>query len=168
MTFCSAKCIHEYRFKKEHPEKTINSALGEQIIRNENKDEVEESATEYMKRKEAEKKSKKKTVQKQESRAEQKEIIKIDENTIRKLQDSHWQEGLNWRKKMIVIIARLKRDGISYGIIFKELKKCGLTTSTANTLMDDAEFFDDNEKSVFDMSPEEYAVKVDKLRGDKK
>jgi hypothetical protein len=34
----------------------------------------------------------------------------IDDSIKRKLQDSHWQEGLTWRKKMIQIIAKLRRD----------------------------------------------------------
>jgi hypothetical protein len=80
----------------------------------------------------------------------------IDDSTKRKLQDSHWQEGLTWRKKQIQIIAQLRRDGIGENEIFKELKKCGLTNNTANRLMDDAEYLGDSEKSVFDMTPEEY------------
>src|SRR3972149_10538650 len=89
----------------------------------------------------------------------------IDENTTRQLRDSHWQNGLAWRKKMLIIIAQLRHDGISETIILKELKKSGLTTSTANTIMDDAECYNDNDgKSIFDKSPEEYAVELEKFR----
>lgn len=83
------------------------------------------------------------------------------------MMDSHWQNGLAWRKKMIIIIAKLRHDGINEAIILKELKKSGLTTSTANTLMDDAECYNDGEKSVFDKSPEEYAVEIEKFRKEK-
>jgi hypothetical protein len=90
------------------------------------------------------------------TKAEATEKKKIDESTKRKLQDSHWQEGLTWRKKMIQIIACLRHDGVGENEIFRELKKCGLVNHTANRLMDDAEYLDDSEKSVFDMTPEEY------------
>ena len=92
----------------------------------------------------------------------------IDENTIRKLQDPHWQQGLTWRKKMLLIVTQLRHDGISEAIILKELKKSGLTTSTANTIMDDAECYNDGEKSIFDKSPEEYAQELEKFRKNKK
>jgi hypothetical protein len=62
------------------------------------------------------------------------ENYRINEATIRKLQDSHWQEGLAWRKKMIQIIAQLRRDGVREGSIFRELKKCGLTNNIARHL----------------------------------
>ena len=88
----------------------------------------------------------------------------IDESTKRKLQDSHWQEGLTWRKKMIQIVAKLRRDGVSEKEIFTELKKCGLTNHTANRLMDDAEYLGDSEKSVFDITPEEYANEIYRKR----
>ena len=62
------------------------------------------------------------------------ENYRINEATIRKLQDSHWQEGLTWRKKMIQIIAQLRRDGVREDAIFRELKKCGLTNNIARHL----------------------------------
>ena len=88
----------------------------------------------------------------------------IDENTLRKLRDSHWQSGLIWRKEKIEIAANLRRNGISEKVIFRELKKCGLTNSTANEIMNDAEYFNDGEKSIFDKSPEEARKEVDKFR----
>ena len=89
----------------------------------------------------------------------------INEKTIRQLRDSHWQAGVAWRKKMLILIAQLRHDGISEAIILKELKKSGLTTSTANTIMDDAECYnDDDVKSIFDKSPEEYAIEIEKFR----
>jgi hypothetical protein len=89
---------------------------------------------------------------------------RIDDSTKRKLQDSHWQQGLEWRKQKVYIIAQLRRSGISDSIIFRELKKCGLTNRTANRLMDDAEFLNDSEKSVFDMSPAEYESATDYMK----
>lgn len=92
----------------------------------------------------------------------------IDENTLRKLKNPHWQSGLAWRKEKIEIIANLRRNCISEKVIFGELKKCGLTNSTANEIMSDAEFFNDGEKSIFDKSPEEYAKKLEKFRKNRK
>jgi len=67
----------------------------------------------------------------------------IDVNSLRKLNDTAWQEGLSWRKRMLETIAGLRHKGVSDNDIFRELKKCGLTNHTANRLMDDADFFNE-------------------------
>jgi hypothetical protein len=84
----------------------------------------------------------------------------IDVNSLRKLNDTAWQEGLSWRKRMLETIAGLRHRGINDNDIFRELKRCGLTNHTANRLMDDAEFFK-NEPHEITESATDYMKKKD-------
>jgi len=110
--FCSAKCIREYRFKKEHPDKVMNDGLGRTFVKAEYKSEVEESATEYMKRRKVEKKAGKKTEQKQ-----------VKNNGLDK--PVFWMkgDGMIRREHNIDEVKRLILSGLSYQDIIRISRK---------------------------------------------
>lgn len=61
----------------------------------------------------------------------------------KQLTDTQWQKGLAWRKEKVEAVAKARRLGINDNTIFRILKRCGLTTPTANRIMDDASYFDE-------------------------
>lgn len=87
----------------------------------------------------------------------------IDVNSLRKLNDTAWQEGLSWRKRMLETIADLKYKGVNDNEIFRELKRGGLTNHTANRLMDDADFF--NEPHEITESATDYMKRKEAEKG---
>ena len=56
------------------------------------------------------------------------------------LTNTQWQKGLAWRQEKIEAIAEARRRGINEKIIFKHLKRSGLTDPTARKIMNDAQY----------------------------
>lgn len=115
LTFCSAKCIHEYRYKQEHPEDTLTNALGETIIKS--SVEVEESATEYMRRRQKEKKS---------GKTKQTEVKNNENNKVRN--DLDFQillsgDGMQRRDHNIDVIKNYALSGLSFNEIWKRVRR---------------------------------------------
>ncbi|HML02114.1 MAG TPA: hypothetical protein VK487_01940, partial [Candidatus Bathyarchaeia archaeon] len=59
-----------------------------------------------------------------------------------KLHSTAFQKGLLWRQEKIEAIAYVRKKGMSEQEIFKELKISGLTTPTANALIEDSRYLD--------------------------
>ena len=66
----------------------------------------------------------------------------LDEELRAKLHSSAFQKGLLWRKEKLESIAYVRKKGMSEQEIFKELKISGLTTPTANALIEDSRYLD--------------------------
>ena len=73
---------------------------------------------------------------------------KIDSELRSKLNNSGFQRGLTWRTEKIQAVAEARHKGISEKEIFRELKRSGLTDSTANTIMKDAFYCDASEEKI--------------------
>jgi hypothetical protein len=71
---------------------------------------------------------------------------KIDSELRSKLNNSGFQRGLTWRTEKIQAVAEARHKDISEKEIFRELKRSGLTDSTANTIMKDAFYCDVSEE----------------------
>ena len=71
---------------------------------------------------------------------------KIDSELRSKLNNSGFQRGLTWRNEKIQAVAEARHKGISEKEIFRELKRSGLTDSTANIIMKDAFYCDASEE----------------------
>lgn len=112
LTFCSAKCIREFKFKEKNPDKTMNRYDGSKFIDN---NESEESATDYMKRREAEKKSGKKTEQKQVKNNEVKNDLDF--------QILLTGDGMKRRDHNIDVIKNYALIGLSFNEIWKRVRR---------------------------------------------
>lgn len=64
----------------------------------------------------------------------------LDGQLVTRLTNTQWQKGLAWRQEKIEAIAEARRRGIGEKIIFKQLKRSGLTDQTARKIMDDARY----------------------------
>jgi hypothetical protein len=73
---------------------------------------------------------------------------KIDSELRSKLNNSGFQRGLTWRNEKIQAVAEARQRGLSEKEIFRELKRSGLTDSTANTIMKDAFYCDIIEEKI--------------------
>jgi len=99
LTFCSAKCIHEFRFKKEHPDKVMNDVYGDTFVKN---GESEEPATEYMRRRQKEKEAEKKGKKTKPKQVEQKET----KNSFRDLNIELIQKALETNTEIVLVPRR--------------------------------------------------------------
>ena len=97
---------------------------------------------------------------------------KIDVELRSKLNNSGFQRGLAWRTEKIQAVAEARHKGISEKEIFRELKRSGLTDSTANIIMKDAFYCDaseEKEEQKEELSPTfQYEEYVQEFKGRRK
>lgn len=59
-----------------------------------------------------------------------------------KLTNTQWQRGLAWHQEKVEAVAEARHKGIDEKIIFRYLKRSGLTDQTARKIMDDARYWE--------------------------
>jgi hypothetical protein len=66
----------------------------------------------------------------------------IDRQLETKLTNTQWQKGLAWRQEKVEAVAEARNSDIDEQIIFRYLKRSGLTDQTARKIMDDARYWE--------------------------
>jgi len=66
----------------------------------------------------------------------------LDPQLETKLTNTQWQKGLAWRQEKVESVAEARKKGIDEKIIFRYLKRSGLTDQTARKIMDDARYWE--------------------------